>query len=248
TSIQQITRDNRQRAIQFTAGTGPGVSQQEAVQEALAICKSVLPPGYSAQLTGTAQANKDSLKQLGFVMLLGIIVAYMVLGSQFNSFVHPVVILLALPFSITGALFSLWLTGQSLSTYSMIGMILLLGLVKKNSIMLVDFTNQRRKLDGMNVTEALLAACPVRLRPILMTSAATIAGAIPAAVAVGPGAELRQGMSIAIIGGMFFSTLLTLLVVPCAYSLMSHLESSRPHDFEWDEAGNLTTGRKARKR
>jgi HAE1 family hydrophobic/amphiphilic exporter-1 len=248
-SFQQITRDNRQRAVQFTAGVGANTSQTEAVKEAMSICSSVLPAGsgYTAQLTGTAQANKDSLKQLGFVMMLGIIVAYMVLGSQFNSFVHPVVILLALPFSITGALFSLWLTGQSLSTYSMIGMILLLGLVKKNSIMLVDFTNQRRQLDGMNVREALLAACPVRLRPILMTSAATIAGAIPAAVALGPGAELRQGMSIAIIGGMLFSTILTLIVVPCAYSLMSKLENSKPNDFEIDAHGNLTLGRKARK-
>ena len=143
--------------------------------------------------------------QLAFVMFLGIVVAYMVLASQFNSFVHPIVILLALPFSITGAILSMWLTGQALNLYSFIGVMLLLGLVKKNSIMLVDFTNQAR-VRGMQVREALLYACPVRLRAILMTSFATVAGALPAAMALGPGAELRQPMSIAIIGGILFST------------------------------------------
>ncbi|MGH7739640.1 MAG: efflux RND transporter permease subunit, partial [bacterium] len=243
TSIQQITRDQRQRGVFFYANAGPGVSQVDALQEAIADCKSCLPklPGYVVELTGSSQSNNGAFGELGKVMILGIIVAYMVLASQFNSFVHPIVILTALPFSITGAFFALWAGGQSINMYSIIGVILLLGLVKKNSIMLVDFTNQRRR-DGLSVKEALLTACPVRLRPILMTSAATIAGALPAAIALGPGAQLRQGMAIAIIGGMFFSTLLTLLVVPCVYSLMSHLERTPPHKFEFDEKGNLTTG------
>src|SRR5581483_2144219 len=127
------------------------------------------------------------------------------------SFLHPWIILLALPFSITGALGALWLFDQTLNMYSMIGLVLLLGLVKKNSIMLVDFTNQARE-KGMKVNEALLYACPIRLRPILMTSFATIAGALPAAIALGPGAELRQPMALAIIGGIMVSTLLTLVV------------------------------------
>ncbi len=227
-AYQQIFRDNRQRAVYITAGTGVGVSQQDAVKEAVDICKSILPDGYNVQLTGSAQANANSSKELLFVMTLGILVAYMVLASQFNSFIHPIVILLALPFSVTGAFFSLWLMGQSLGMYSFIGIILLMGLVKKNSIMLVDFTNQRRHA-GMEVHEALLDACPVRLRPILMTSSATVAGALPAALAFGPGAELRQPMAIAIIGGIIFSTLLTLVVVPCAYSLMSGLERRKAH-------------------
>ncbi len=227
-AYQQIFRDNRQRAVYFTAGTGVGASQQEAVNEAVNICKSILPEGYNVQLTGSAQANQSSSQQLLFVMSLGILVAYMVLASQFNSFVHPIVILLALPFSVTGAFFSLWLAGQTLGMYSFIGIILLMGLVKKNSIMLVDFTNQRRHA-GMDVHAALLDACPVRLRPILMTSSATVAGALPAALAFGPGAELRQPMAIAIIGGIIFSTLLTLVVVPCAYSLMSGLERRKEH-------------------
>jgi HAE1 family hydrophobic/amphiphilic exporter-1 len=122
--------------------------------------------------------------------------------------------------------------------YSMIGLVLLLGLVKKNSIMLVDFTNQARAR-GMKVQDALLYACPIRLRPILMTSFATVAGALPAALAFGPGAELRQPMALAIIGGILVSTFLTLVVVPCAYSLMSVLESPVHHEFDTDEHGNL---------
>ena len=241
TSLQQITRDMRQPAVYFYAQPGPGVSQTECLKEATTVARSCLPAtgGYSVQLTGSSQSNSGAFSQLGIVMVLGIVVAYMVLGSQFNSFIQPIVILLALPFSISGAFFALLATGQTISMYSFIGIILLLGLVKKNSIMLVDFTNQRRRLDKMNVHDALMAACPVRFRPILMTSAATIAGAIPAALALGPGAELRQGMSVAIIGGMFFSTILTLLVVPCAYSLMSNLERANPHQFEFDEDGNL---------
>ena len=123
-SYQQIFRDNRQRAVYITAGAGTGTSQQEAVQEAVNICKSILPQGYNVQLTGSAQANASSMKQLMFVMSLGILVAYMVLASQFNSFLHPIIILLALPFSVTGAFFSLWLFGQSLGIYSIIGIIL----------------------------------------------------------------------------------------------------------------------------
>ena len=147
----------------------------------------------------------------------------MVLASQFNSFIHPVTILMALPFSVSGALVALYFTNQSLSLFSMIGLILLMGIVKKNSILLVDFTNQQRTA-GLSVLDALLKACPIRLRPILMTSIATIAGAIPGALNFGAGAETRIPMAIAIIGGVTLSTLLTLYVVPCVYSLLSNLE------------------------
>jgi HAE1 family hydrophobic/amphiphilic exporter-1 len=144
-------------------------------------------------------------------------------------------VLLALPFSFTGAILALLISGNSLNMYSFIGLILLMGLVKKNSIMLVDFTNQMRS-QGLGVQEALLKACPIRLRPILMTSIATIAGALPPALALGPGGELRAPMAIAVIGGVIVSTLLTLVVVPCAYSLFSKLERQAPHSFETQEA------------
>jgi HAE1 family hydrophobic/amphiphilic exporter-1 len=143
----------------------------------------------------------------------------MVLATQFNAFTHPFTVLLALPFSVSGALVALWLSGQSLNVYSMLGIILLMGIAKKNSILLVDFTNQIRER-GVERHEALLEACPVRLRPILMTSTATIAGAIPPALAIGPGAELQRPMALALVGGMMVSTLFTLFVVPAAYSLL----------------------------
>ena len=132
-----------------------------------------------------------------------------------------------MPFSISGAFIGLYLGHQSLNMYSLIGLILLMGIVKKNSILLVDFTNQVRT-EGAGVNEALLRACPVRLRPILMTSVATVAGALPEALAWGPGMEVRMPMAIAIIGGVIASTFLTLFVVPCAYSLIAHLERPDP--------------------
>jgi HAE1 family hydrophobic/amphiphilic exporter-1 len=162
-------------------------------------------------------------------MLLGVIVAYMILASQFNSFLDPFSVLMALPFSVSGALLALWVTGLSVNVYSVIGVILLLGIVKKNSILLVDFTNQVRERGEKSVVKALLTACPIRLRPILMTSVATLAGALPAALALGPGAESRKPMAIAVIGGVFFSTLLTLYVVPCFYSLMAPLDRKKKH-------------------
>lgn len=147
----------------------------------------------------------------------------MVLGTQFNSFIHPVTVLLALPFSLTGAFLFLFLSKNSLNLYSMIGLILLMGIVKKNSILLVDFTNVRRD-QGMQVKDALLDACPIRLRPILMTSIAMIAAAVPIALAIGPGSETMVPMAVVVIGGVALSTLLTLFVVPCAYLLFSKVE------------------------
>jgi len=169
-----------------------------------------------------------------FVLILGIFVSYMVLASQFNSFIHPVTVLLALPFSVTGAFVALALSHQTLNIYSMIGLILLMGIVKKNSILLVDFTNERRK-HGVSLREALLDACPIRLRPILMTSVATIAGAVPEALARGAGSELMVPMAVTVIGGVFLSTLLTLFVVPCFYEVMARFES-HAHDAELKEA------------
>lgn len=222
-----ITRHNRQRAITVFANVAPGQSEATAVNEARRIAKSVLPDGYDLILTGSTQTSKDSNSSLIFVFLLGIFVSYMVLASQFNSYVHPLTILMALPFSISGALIALWMGGQSVNLYSMIGIILLMGIVKKNSILLVDFTNQLRD-EGKDVRTALVEACPVRLRPILMTSAATIAAALPPALAIGPGAEVRIPMSIGIIGGVIVSTFFTLFVVPCVYSLFTRLERHRP--------------------
>ena len=218
-----ITRKSRERAITIDANVASGKSQSDAIVEAQRIARTVLPDGYDAVLGGSSQAFQESNRSFVFVFVMGIIVAYMVLASQFNSYLHPLTILMALPFSISGALIAMWVAGQSVNIYSIIGIVLLMGIVKKNSILLVEFTNQMRE-QGKNVQEALLEACPVRLRPILMTSMATIAAAIPPALALGPGAEVRIPMSIAVIGGVFVSTLLTLFVVPCVYLLFTRFE------------------------
>jgi HAE1 family hydrophobic/amphiphilic exporter-1 len=222
-TLFSITRKNRERAISIYANPAQGHSQQEALNAVLKIAKKALPDGYHAIFSGGSQAYKESFQSLMFTLVLGIFVAYMILASQFNSFIHPVTVLLALPFSITGAFFALLISRNSMNLYSMIGLILLMGIVKKNSILLVDFTNERRN-KGKDVREALLEACPIRLRPILMTSAATIVAAIPEAMAIGPGSETMIPMAISIVGGVAFSTALTLFVVPCAYELFSKFE------------------------
>ena len=223
-SMLSITRVNRERAIFIYANPAPGVSQQEGIDEAMRIAGEVLPDGYYPEITGSAKTTGESFNSLLFVLVVGIVAAYMILASQFNSFIHPMIILLSLPFSFSGALGALYLAGQTINIFSFIGMILLMGLVKKNSILLVEFTNQMREKEKMPVHEALMTACPIRLRPILMTTISTIAASIPPALALGPGAETRIPMAVAVLGGMIFSTALTLFVVPCAYSFTAKWE------------------------
>jgi HAE1 family hydrophobic/amphiphilic exporter-1 len=233
-AILSVTRENRERAIRMFANSAPGKSQGEALQALERIGKKILPEGYKIAFSGSAQTYQDSFGSLYIALILGIFVAYMVLGTQFNSFIHPFTVLIALPFSVSGAGIALYLTHQTLNIYSAIGIILLMGIVKKNSILLVDFTNQQRDA-GLETIEALKTACPLRLRPILMTSVATVAAAVPAAMAIGPGAETRVPMAVVVIGGVCVSTLLTLFVVPCVYSLLSGLESKH-HMQEVKEA------------
>jgi hydrophobe/amphiphile efflux-1 (HAE1) family protein len=216
-TVQEITRENKERAITLTANVAPGSSQQQA----LALMKNLsktLPSGYKMVLSGSSESFQNSFKGIFIAIGLGLIVAYMVLASQFNSFIQPLVVLLSLPFSVSGAFLALLLGRQSLNMFSLIGIMLVLGIVLKNAIMLVDFTNQKRKA-GLPLEEAILEACPLRLRPILMTSIATIVGAFPAALALGPGAETRIPMALSVIGGVVVSTIFTLYVVPCVYAL-----------------------------
>lgn len=221
-----INRQNRERAVQIYANVTKGKSQAEALLSAEKTARELLPPGYRMILSGSAQEFRDSFREMIFALILGILVAYMILAAQYNSFIHPFTVLLALPFSLSGAFLALWLRDQSLNMLSMIGLLLLMGIVKKNSILLVDFTNTKRQ-EGLPVREALLEACPLRLRPILMTSMAIIAGAIPIFLSLGPGSEQRSPMATVTIGGVVLSTFLTLYVVPCAYSLFSKLESKK---------------------
>ena len=224
TVASSISRKNRERAITIFGNMGEKLSQNESLDQAQAIAKSILPEGYVVKLSGSAEELMQSFIGLLIALGMGFLVAYMVLASQFNSFLDPITVFMALPFSFSGAFIGLLVGGQSINLFSMIGFVLLMGIVKKNSILLVDFTNQVRDHKHAPVKEALLEACPSRLRPILMTSIATIAGAFPAALSFGPGAEARQPMAIAVIGGVLVSTLLTLYVVPIVYSLISRFD------------------------
>lgn len=215
-----VTRKDRSRAVNIFAGIAPGKSQGEALDMVRTITAKHLPPGYLLVESGSSETFRQAVTSLLFALVLGILIAYMVLGSQFNSFIDPIVVLIALPFAFSGAFMALWALDLSLNMYSAIGLILLMGIVKKNSILLVDFTNQLRG-EGRNIRAALEEACPKRLRPILMTSFATIAGALPPALALGPGAEVLGPMAWSIIGGSLVSTVLTLFVVPAMYSVVT---------------------------
>jgi HAE1 family hydrophobic/amphiphilic exporter-1 len=229
-SLQQITRKDRQRAITIFSNVKTGANQAAALQEAERIARQNLPAGYRFVTTGSSQTFQESFTSLLVALFLGIVVAYMVLGSQFNSFIDPATVLMALPFSISGAFLTLWAFGKSLNLYSMIGLLLLMGIVKKNSILLVEFTNHVRDHGETDVRKALLEAAPNRLRPIIMTSIATVVGAIPAAISFGPGAESRESMALAVIGGVILSTVLTLYVVPCFYSLFAQKRRTQTAD------------------
>jgi HAE1 family hydrophobic/amphiphilic exporter-1 len=222
-----ITRRGRERAIGIFANVAPGKSQADAIERARAIGREILPEGYRMVFGGTSETFRESFQSLFFALWLGIIISYMILASQFNHLIHPFTVLLALPFSVSGAFLALWIGNQSINIFSLIGLLLLLGIVKKNSILLVEFTNQMRE-QGLSALDALKTACPIRLRPIIMTSFSTIAAAIPPALAVGPGAETRIPMAIAVIGGVTVSTFLTLFVVPAAYLILVPLEKHRP--------------------
>lgn len=226
-AIQGISRVNRQRSISVFGNLFPGQSQAAVLERAGAIAKEILPTGYSFALEGASAGFAESFKSLYSALMVGILVAFLILAVQFNSFIHPVSVLVALPFSVTGALVALWMFNISLNLFSFIGLIVLMGIAKKNSILLVEFTNQVRRHGQSNIEKALLEACPVRLRPILMTSVATVAAATPLVLGSGIGSETRLPMGLAIIGGTIVSTLLTLFVVPALYLMLSPLESKK---------------------
>ncbi len=225
--------------LQYAANlySNPSMPLGEATQKIEEVAQSLLPAGYSIGLTGQALEMQKTVKNTAFIFILAFVLLYMVLASQFNSFIQPMIVMLAQPLAIIGGLFALWLTNHSLNIYSMIGLVLLIGLVAKNSILLVDLTNQLRE-KGTGINEALLEACPVRLRPVIMTSLTLILALFPAALGLGAGAETNGPLAIAVIGGMISSTLLTLVVVPAAYSLVMHgighlgARSNRPVTFK----------------
>jgi hydrophobic/amphiphilic exporter-1 (mainly G- bacteria), HAE1 family len=222
----QIERQARQRQITVYAGLENIPLGQATVMVADA-AKRVVPGHLTTDYAGMAEVMGESFGYMAVALLLAILLVYMILAAQFDSFIHPFTIIVSLPLSVVGAFGALYITGMTLNIFSMIGVIMLMGLVVKNAILLVDYANQMRE-KGMGVREALLEAGPVRLRPILMTTLAMIFGMLPVALALGEGGEVRAPMAVVVIGGLVSSTLLTLVVVPVVYTLFDGMTSSRP--------------------
>jgi HAE1 family hydrophobic/amphiphilic exporter-1 len=216
-----VNRTNRERSILLTANL-EGVVLNRALETVDRILAEELPDGYHAKATGTAEEFAESMNSLFFALGLAILIVYMLLASQFDSLLHPFTIMFALPPAMTGALLALFITGYTINIMSVIGVILLFGLVTKNSILLVDLTIQKQET-GLDREEALRVACPIRLRPILMTAVSMIFGVLPVALAIGEGAEARAPMAVATMGGMITSTFLTLFLVPVVYAYMDRI-------------------------
>jgi HAE1 family hydrophobic/amphiphilic exporter-1 len=230
----EINHYNRQRTVSVYSNLA-GVPLGTAKAKMEEILKADLPPGVTYTFVGLAEIMAESFQSLFFSMGLAVILIYMLLASQFENFLHPLAIMFSLPLSLIGALGGLFLTGMSISMLTLIGIIMLMGLVTKNAILLVDYTNTLRRR-GLERQEALLQAGPVRLRPILMTTSAMVFGMLPVALATASGSEIQAPMAICVIGGLITSMLLTLIVVPVVYSIfdswVERISGKRKSDSE----------------
>ena len=228
---RDLRRFNQLRAITIEANLAPGYTLGEAIAAVNQAAAEVLPQDTLTDLTGQAREFRDASSNLALVFLMALAFIYLVLAAQFESFRDPVMIMVSVPLSMTGALLALWLTGGTLNVYSQIGLVTLIGLITKHGILIVDFANKLQQ-EGVERTAAIIEASRLRLRPILMTTAAMVLGAIPLAIATGAGAESRQQIGWVIVGGMSLGTLLTLFVVPCVYAVMGW----RPRKMQGDAA------------
>ncbi|HEY9856788.1 MAG TPA: efflux RND transporter permease subunit [Stenomitos sp.] len=221
----QIERKDRQRLVQVTSNLLPGVSVGTATDyvEKKLLPKLALPPSVTIDMSGQAEQQRDSFSGFGQAMMMGVLLIFFILALQFSSFLHPLTIMFSLPLAIIGAMLGLLIFGKELGMMSLIGIIMLMGIVTKNAILIVDFVLTMRDR-GYSRTEAVLRGAQVRMRPILMTTAAMVLGMLPMALGIGAGAEFRSPMAVVVIGGLMTSTGLTLVVVPVAYTLMDDLK------------------------
>ena len=216
----QLFRYNRFASTTVTASLAPGYTLGQGLEEMDKIADQVLDDSYQTALSGSSREFKESSGNLYFAFALALVLIYLVLAAQFESFRDPLIIMFTVPLALMGALFSLWYFNETVNIFSQIGMIMLIGLVTKNGILIVEFANQR-KAQGLSVHEAIVGAAKARFRPILMTSLSTILGILPIALALGAGSESRVSMGVAVIGGLVLATFLTLFVIPAIYTYLS---------------------------
>ncbi len=211
---------NRYKSATISSGLAPGKTVGEGVKEMQAIAKQVLDPTFATSLSGSSRDFAESSSNTSFALMLALALIFLILAAQFESFIDPFIIMFTVPLAIAGGLLTLWLFDQTLNIFSQIGLIMLIGLVTKNGILIVEFANQQR-LEGMNKTDAAIFAAQARLRPILMTSLAMSLGALPLALSLGASSTSRMPLGLVIVGGIMFSLILTLFVIPAMYSFLS---------------------------
>jgi len=228
---KELNRVDQMRAVTVSASLAPGYTLGEALGYLDQLARDRLPGEARISYGGQSREFRDSSSSIFLTFILAVVIIYLVLGAQFESFIHPLIILLSVPLAVTGALGTLMLTGITLNVYSQIGMVMLIGLVAKNAILIVEFANQLRE-QGLDVREAVMRSATARFRPILMTTIATVCGAIPLALATGAGAESRASIGWVIVGGVSFSTLLSLFIVPVLYSLLARFTKPSSHVAE----------------
>jgi multidrug efflux pump len=234
TTPSTIYHFNRYKSATISSGLAPGKTIGDGIAAMEQIADNLLDETFATQLSGSSRDFKESSSNTSFALFLALGLIFLVLAAQFESFIDPFIIMITVPLAIAGALLSLWIFGHTLNIFSQIGMIMLIGLVTKNGILIVEFANQSR-LKGMEKTESVIYASSQRLRPILMTSLAMSLGALPIAISLGAAATSRIPLGIVIVGGIMFSLVLTLFVVPAMYSYMSSKKKRNELDIMEDE-------------
>lgn len=220
TSPSTIYHFNRFKSATISSGLAPGKTVGDGIAAMEGIAKNLLDDTYTTSLAGSSRDYAESSSNIGFAFFLALGLIFLILAAQFESFIDPFIIMVTVPLAIAGAILSMWIFGQTLNIFSQIGMIMLIGLVTKNGILIVEFANQNR-LKGMPKRDAVIYAASQRLRPILMTSLAMALGALPIALSLGAAATSRIPLGIVLVGGILFSLILTLFVIPALYSYLS---------------------------